>query len=256
MQVFFGFAPNLRCTNPMIVIFNGGAVGVAFIAAILISPILLLDYLNVLETDNAVFLACWALFAASLIGAKMNLRARLFVVFPTWVLTLPIALVATVHHADKIFSLAKGVLMILGILIGALVLLITIGSLYYERKRFKALLVQVIELPGREEGDVKYWRAIRSLFFFPRFGKWTGLVYDHNLRVLDMLRENNVELEHADAFAADLSRVRDGFQAGIVAAPDKKIRQHFQLAMLAKTNSAKPQEVGPGAVPESAGTSS
>lgn len=207
----------------MIFVFNRDAIRVALIALLLLLPIALLWWLNVIKEESVFLPGSWALFAASLIASKRNLRGRLFYIFPTWIVTLSCAIYTSYHFFDGVVSVVKFGLIIFLLLVTLLVVFLFL----HERRQIKKLHIKLLELPDKSSGMLHYWNDIKNLFFFPLFNKWTESMCEYNIRVLEFLKENDIDLRFSEEFCSNLMETKSNISNGGNQKPDIKIREAF-----------------------------
>ena len=207
----------------MVIVFNKGALAVALIALVFLCPVALLWKFQVLEEDSMFLIGSWALFSASFIGTMMQLKGRLFFIFPTWMVTLPCALYTSFHFFEKVISFVKGALFISLLLIILCIVIVFI----HEKKQKRNLFFRDITIPVKADGLSKYWRDIRGLFFFPVFGKWTEDIYEYNIRVLQSLKDNQVELRYTDDFLTEMIKMKESLASGHTDNFNKKTKDDF-----------------------------
>ena len=207
----------------MVFVFNLDAIVVALIAVVLLIPIALLRWLNVIDEESAILSGSWALFAASLIATGKNLRGRLFFFFPTWMATLSCALYASYNLFEKVVSFTK-----IAFVFFLLLLFILLFFLFFqEKKQIKDLPYKILQLPDKNNGMLSYLKGIKELFFFPLFGKWTEDMCEYNIRVLQFLKENDIEMKFSEEFHANLIDTKNNISGGGNQKPDNKIRESF-----------------------------
>lgn len=207
----------------MVFVFNIHAVFVALIAAVLLIPIALLRWLNVIDEESAILSGSWALFAASLIATGQNLRGRLFFFFPTWMVTLSCALYASYHLFEKVVSFTKIAFLVFLLL----VFILLVFLFFHDKKQIKDLPYKILQLPDKSNGMLPYLKGIKQLFFFPLFSKWTEDLCEYNIRVLQFLKENDIEMKFSEEFRANLIDTKNNISSGGNQKPDSKIRESF-----------------------------
>lgn len=207
----------------MVFVFNIHAVFVALIAVVLLIPIALLRWLNVIDEESAILSGSWALFAASLIATGQNLRGRLFFFFPTWMVTLSCALYASYHLFEKVVSFTKIAFLVFLLL----VFILLVFLFFHDKKQIKDLPFKILQLPDKNDGMLSYLKAIKGLFFFPLFSKWTEEMCEYNIRVLQFLKENDIEMKFSEEFRANLIDTKNNISSGGNQKPDSKIRESF-----------------------------
>ncbi len=198
----------------MVLIFNQGALVVALIALIFLSPVALLWKFDVIEENTAFLVGSWLLFAASFIGIKTGLKDRVFFIFPTWLITLPLALYTSFIFFGKVLSIAKIVLLVILAIIILIALLALFALFISEKKKIRNLHNVEIIIPEKKDGILNYWKGINDLFFFPVFLKWTDSIYAHNIKVLNHLKEKEVIILHSEDFLKELNRMKNSILKG------------------------------------------
>ena len=207
----------------MVFVFNRDAIGVVLIAIVLLSPIALLRWLNLIAEESVLLSGSWALFAASLIATKRNYKGRLFFIFPTWTVTLPCAIYTSYHFFGGVISFVKIALLIF-ILV---VFLLIVFLFFHEKKQIQNLHVKVLQLPDKGNGMLLYWNEIKNLFFFPLFSRWTESICEYNISVLQFLTTNGIELRFSEELYANLIDTKNNISGGSNQKPDSKIREAF-----------------------------
>ena len=165
----------------------------------------------------------WALFAASLIATGIGLKARFFYIFPTWVFTLPCALYTTYNFWETTVSFLKIALLFFIVLIVFIILVIYIQ----EKSKLRNLYLGVIDIPDKNNGTELYWKGLKSLFFFPLFGKWSVAVYEYNIGVLQQLKDNGIELRFSEEFQNEMVKGKNSLLTREAQSFDPKVKDHF-----------------------------
>lgn len=205
------------------IVFNTAALLIALIALVFLGPIALLYKIDWIGEESAFLLGGWSLFVASLIGGKMKLKGRLFYIFPTWAITLPCAIYVSYAHFGKLMRFTIVALLVIVLLI----ILLFVYVYFDQKKQSRDLHLKFIEIPDKSDGTLNYWKQVKELFFFPVIGKWNEDIYDYNIRVLQHLKENNIELQHAEEFSAEMIKMKNSFLIGDQQKFNRKIKDEF-----------------------------
>lgn len=211
----------------MIIILNKGAIAVILLSLILLSPVALMWKYDIIEESTMLLAGSWLLFTASFIGIKAKLNDRLFYLFPTWIFTFPFAIYSSYNFFGKVMSFTKILFLIILSILILIVLLAFIALFIKEKKRKKNLQKQEIKIPLKDDGNLMYWNGIKDLFYFPIFYKWTDEIYDYNIKVLQYLKDNNVDIKYCDDFATELNKIKTCIFNGENEPINSKIKKDF-----------------------------
>ncbi|MDI9309286.1 MAG: hypothetical protein QM535_03630 [Limnohabitans sp.] len=219
----------------MVFVFNADAFVVAFFGLLFCTPIGALYYFNVIEEDTLAILGSWILFFTSIISGKSGLRGRFFFIIPTWVVTFGLVCFTSYYAYDKLISIIKW------LVIAIIFFLIVAYFLIFlsEKKRERNLNFVDIVLPEEADGNLIYWNEIKKMFYSPLFGKWSLDVCDYNIRVLEFLKANQVELKTMDIYLSDIIKVKNSINRGDYLKPDNSVHSLFMEEINQKINALK-----------------
>lgn len=204
------------------IIFNIYAILIALMVVIFSIPVFLLNYFNVIGDDLSVVLISWIILGCSVIGKQSGVNGRLFFI-PMWLLSIPIPFIATFGSYGW-----TGILITIGVfavLIGTVLFL----SYKSEKRREQEIDYAEIIFPTKEDKPIDYWNKIKDLFFFPSFVKLSPAICQYNLRVIEKIEAENLELKSLADLKNELLNGKNSFEADIKLNPDIKKNFHTEI---------------------------
>jgi len=190
------------------IIFNIYAILIALMVVIFSIPVFLLNYFNVIGDDLSVVLISWIILGCSVIGKQSGINGRLFFI-PMWIISIPIPFIATFGSYGW-----TGILITIGVfavLIGSILFL----SYKSEKRKEQEIDYAEIIFPTKEDKPIDYWNKIKDLFFFPSFVKLSPAICQYNLRVIEKIEAENLELKSLADLKNELLNGKNSFEADV-----------------------------------------
>lgn len=178
-------------------------------------PVFLLNYFNVISDDLSIVLISWITLGCSIIGKQSGINGRLFFI-PMWILSIPIPFIATFGTYGW-----TGILITIGIF-ALLIGTVLFFSYKSEKKREQEIDYAEIIFPTKEDKPIDYWNKIKNLFFFPSFVKLSPAICQYNLRVIDKIETENLELKSLADLKNELLNGKNSFETEVKINPDIK----------------------------------
>jgi len=190
------------------IIFNLYAVVVALFVVLFSIPVFILYHFNIIGEDIAGILVSWILLVVSFAAKQSDVNAKLFFI-PMWILSIPIPFFMTYISYGWI-----GILTTFGIFIAfvGIVFLLLYNS---ERKQANKINYAEIILPSKEN-PVEFWTKLKDLFFFPSFLKLTPAVCDYNLKVVEKVESEKIEMQTLADFKKEMITGKNSFDSTVV----------------------------------------
>lgn len=183
------------------IIFNGQAIVITLLAALLTLPFYGMFHYGWIEESMLFIFASWMVFLASLFGKFAGVIGRLFFI-PMWLLSIPLPFIVTYMSYQW-----TGIGVTFGVFVGIIVLII-LWMYIAEHKRLRNLQTEKIEFPNMEEDPLAFWEAAKDKFFLPSFVKMTPDIAKFNIRVCEALERTEVSLESLEAFKSEMRKVQ------------------------------------------------
>ena len=183
------------------VIFNIHAIIIAIVALLFSLPFIIAYNLGWINDHILVISMSWMVLVASLAGKSQDIVGRLFFI-PMWILSIPLPLLITFFAYGW-----TGILVTFSILISPFILILFI-VIYQERKKADNIHTTKPDLPNYNNDPLAFWEAFKKNLYFPSYVKMRPTIAAYNLRVVEEVEKQGVNISYAEEFKNEANKYR------------------------------------------------